>query len=222
MQLIRVAPGFRTSKSGLVATLDAKNVGALALKVAVDAVPEALQVRSLLRRAGVLLARAPPESGLRLLLGALDFGRGLRGRCAAGLQLGWKEVRLQDVDLGLLLGGLAGALVLVRDVATGPHGAQKLIPEGEERLREVGLNAPALVVDIVVQGVVRGDELEGIQGEGVATVVVDGLDGGTGEEPHGLADAHASDEVGNSGAKSVQEKALNGVVVESAVCVRDV
>ena len=44
-----------------------------------------------------------------------------------------------------------------------------------------------LVMDIMVVGVVPRHELQWIPWEGVAAVVVDGLEGGDGEEDHGLA-----------------------------------
>jgi hypothetical protein len=115
----------------------------------------------------------------------------------------------------LLIGQTIGARALVPCV-------EETIPEGEEGLGEVGLDAPGLVVDVVVGGVVAGDELERVPGEGVAAVVVDGLDGGEGEEEGALTDVHAGGLEGDGGTEAIEEKALERVVVEGAVCVWDV
>lgn len=72
-------------------------------------------------------------------------------------------------DLGGLEGVLLVTLLPVGDglVATRARvlGAKQGVPEGEEGLGKVGLDAPVLVVDVVVGGVVTCDELEGVPGE---------------------------------------------------------
>lgn len=50
-------------------------------------------------------------------------------------------------------------------------------------------------------------------------MVVDCLDRGAGEEPHGLSVGHASDKIGNPAAQSIQKKSFKGVVVEGAICI---
>jgi hypothetical protein len=67
------------------------------------------------------------------------------------------------------------------------HCSTKSVKVDEKGLREVGLNTPALVVNIVVSGIVGEDPVDRVVGESVTTVVEDRLDGRAGEEPHGLA-----------------------------------
>lgn len=69
------------------------------------------------------------------------------------------------------------ALVAGRHVSTGPDRAEKSVPEGEEWLGEVRLDAPALVVHIVVAGIVRRDVLQRVPGQSVSTVIVNGFEG---------------------------------------------
>jgi hypothetical protein len=76
-------------------------------------------------------------------------------------------------------------------VSTSPHCAQESIPEGEKRLAEVSLNAPALMVDIMVFGVVACDVLQRIERQSVSAMVVNRLDGATGKKPHALSNRHA-------------------------------
>lgn len=128
---------------------------------------------------------------------------------------------MRDVILfNLFLSSNSRPLVAGRDVATNPFGTKKAVPEGEERLAEVGFDTPALVVNIVIAGVVAGDVLERVPRKGIATVVINSLDGAAGKEPHGLSAGHACEHVGNAGAQSVQKEALEGVIVESTVCIR--
>lgn len=101
-------------------------------------------------------------------------------------------------------------------------GVQESIPEGEEGLGKVGLDTPVLVVNVVVGSIVAGDELERVPGERVAAVVVDSLDGGHGKEPHALTHSHEGGLERDSRAKGVEEEALDGVVVQSAVGIRNV
>jgi hypothetical protein len=117
---------------------------------------------------------------------------------------------------------LCTSLISSTDIASLPDGAEDSIPKGEEGLREIRLNAPALVMNIVVLGIVARQVLERIKGERVATVIVDGLDGGAGEEPHALACGHTGELVSERGAQRVQEEAFKGVVVECAVGIRNV
>lgn len=68
-------------------------------------------------------------------------------------------------------------------------GTRESVPECEERLRVVGLEAPILVVNVVVQGVVGENHLERIERKSVTTVVVDGLHGGKGVQNQSLSRA---------------------------------
>lgn len=69
-----------------------------------------------------------------------------------------------------------GSLVLECRVSL-PHGAQPSIPNGEEWLGEIRLDAPALMVDIMVCSVVTCNVLQRIPRQRVSTVIVDGLGG---------------------------------------------
>ena len=71
-----------------------------------------------------------------------------------------------------------------------PPSVEDSIPYREEGLGEVGLDAPALVVNIVVGRVVARDVLERVPGERVAAVVVDRLHRGANEEAHAHPLAH--------------------------------
>ena len=74
----------------------------------------------------------------------------------------------------------------------------------------------------MVGSVVGEDVVDGVVWELVTAVVQHGLDGGSGEEPHGLAHGHACEEVSESAAKGVESEAFERVVVQSAVCIGDV
>lgn len=121
--------------------------------------------------------------------------------------------RLGSIQIHLLLGILAGSLVAQLDL-TSPLSAKQTVPEDKERLGEVGLDTPALVMNVVVGGVVGGKMLEWIPGEGIATVIVDSFDGRHCKEPHGLAGTHTGDQESNTSASRIQEESLNWVVVE--------
>jgi hypothetical protein len=101
-------------------------------------------------------------------------------------------------------------------------GSQELVPDGEEGLREVGLDSPGLVVNVVVGSVVAGDELERVPRESVAAVVIDGLDSRESEEASALEQRHASHLEANAGAKGVEKETFEGVVVQSAVSIWDI
>lgn len=105
-------------------------------------------------------------------------------------------------------------------VSTVPYRPKDPVPECKEWLAEIGLDPPALVVDIMVCGIVACNMLKGIPGQLVATMVVNCLDGGPGEKAHSLTRCHGSQLVTNTGANSVQKEALKWVVVEGAVCIR--
>lgn len=117
-----------------------------------------------------------------------------------------------------------GSLLLSKSILALPFKPciQECVPEGEEWLGEIGLDAPGLVVDIVVLGVITSNELEGIPGEGVSAVVINGLDGGEGEEACALTKGHAGGLKGNAGAKGVKKEALKRMVVKGTVGVWDV
>ena len=116
------------------------------------------------------------------------------------------------------------SLPLARLVGLGAPvlGIEKSVPESEEGLSKVGLDAPVLVVDVVIGGVVGKDVMDRVVRKFVTAVVEDGLDGRSGEEPHGLAHRHPCEKVSESAAKGVESEAFKWVVVQSAICVGDI
>ncbi|CAG7920329.1 unnamed protein product [Penicillium olsonii] len=82
---------------------------------------------------------------------------------------------LGGVEIHLFLRIFTRAFIALGNIAI-PLGAEHAIPKDEERLGEVGLDTPALVVDVVVSCIVGCKVLQRIPGELVATVVIDGLD----------------------------------------------
>lgn len=74
----------------------------------------------------------------------------------------------------------------------------------------------------MVGSVVGEDVVDGVVRELVTAVVKHGLDGGSGEEPHGLAHGHACEEVSESAAEGIESEAFEWVIVQSAVCVGDI
>lgn len=125
-----------------------------------------------------------------------------------------RSLGLSSIHVHLLLGALSGPLVTKLNLAL-PLCVQEAVPEDEEGLGEVGLDAPALMVNIVIGSIVGGEMLQRIPGEGVSAVVINSLDGRASEEPHGLAVGHAGNQEADAGTRSVQKEALNRVVVES-------
>ena len=101
-----------------------------------------------------------------------------------------------------------------------PNCAQNSVPECKEWLTEVGLDSPALVVDIVICGIVACNMLKRIPWQLIATMIVNCLDGGPCEEAHSLTWRHASKLVANAGTYSIKEETLNWVIVQRAVSVR--
>jgi len=84
------------------------------------------------------------------------------------------------------------------------------------------LDAPALVVHIMVPCVVPEKVLQGIEGQSVSAVIVNRLHGRKCEKGHSAADSKTGDFVGDSCSDSVHEEAFEGMVVESAERVRNV
>lgn len=67
-------------------------------------------------------------------------------------------IRLLGFHVDLPLDVFPGPLVTEFDLA-GPLGTKESIPEDEERLGEIALDSPALMMDIVVSGIVVGQVL---------------------------------------------------------------
>ena len=128
---------------------------------------------------------------------------------------------LYGVHVDLLLSILASTLVAKLHLAL-PLGVEHAVPEDKEGLGEVGLDAPALVVDVMVGGIVGGEMLQGVPREGVSAVIVHGLDGRHGKEPHGLAVGHAGNQEPDASTGGIQEKSFHRVVVECSESVGDI
>lgn len=118
----------------------------------------------------------------------LKFSLFASGRCYRGGSFG----SLGGLHIHLLLSVLTSPLVAKLNLAL-PLSIQQSVPEDEERLRKVGLDAPALVMNVVIGSVVGGEVLQGIPWESVAAMIVNGLDGRAGEEPHRLTVGHSRD-----------------------------
>lgn len=99
---------------------------------------------------------------------------------------------------------------------------KNLIPECEKGLRKVGLDAPRLVVNVVVCGVVVGDELQRIPRKRIAAVVVNRLHGRKGKEARALQGRHASDLETNASSEGVEKEPFKRVVVQRAVSVGNI
>lgn len=127
---------------------------------------------------------------------------------------GRRSLGLGSIHINLLLGALTSPLIAKLDL-TLPLCIEETVPEDEEGLGEIGLDTPALVVNIVISSIVGGDMLQWIPGEGVSTVVIDGLDGREGEEQHALTVGHARNQESNACTCSIQEESLNWVIIES-------
>ena len=91
--------------------------------------------------------------------------------------------------------------------------AENLVPSDEEWLREVVLVSVQLVVDVVVRSVVPEEDVEEVEGEPEAAVVVDPLHRREGEEVNGGVGRHPRYQEGEGAAHGVEEEALDGVVV---------
>lgn len=77
-------------------------------------------------------------------------------------------------------------------------------------------------MNIMVCSIVVGHKLQGIPGEGVATVVVNGLEGRKGKEAHALARCHARQLEADAGTERIEQEALQRVVIQRAIRIRDV
>lgn len=127
--------------------------------------------------------------------------------------------------LGLRRCLLCGACPLPRVLqprVPAPHGPQRPVPEDEKGLGEVGLDPPALMVDVVVGGVVARDVLQRIPRQGVPAVVVDRLDHAAHEEPHSHSGCHEGRFVGEARTDRVHDERFHRVVVQSSVRVGNV
>lgn len=74
----------------------------------------------------------------------------------------------------------------------------------------------------MVGSIVVRNELERIEGKGIAAMIVHSLDDGNAEEHGALAESHTSDLVGQTGAKGVEQETLKRMVVQGPVGVRNI
>lgn len=121
----------------------------------------------------------------------------------------------------LLLSTLPGPFVAVLDIAL-PFGTQHSIPEDEEWLREVVLDTPALMVDVVVGGVVGRDLLKGVPRELVAAMVIDCFNGRHRKEPHALAGRHHGGQESHARTGCIKQESFDWMVVQSTEGVWDI
>lgn len=98
-------------------------------------------------------------------------------------------------------------------------GAKEFVPKGEEGLRKVCLDTPYLVVDIVVDGVIRESPLEQVEWKTVPAVVINGFHGGKRVQEYVLAWSQPENHGRSAGSESVQQKAFNRVVVQGTISV---
>lgn len=103
-----------------------------------------------------------------------------------------------------------------------PHRTKYSVPECEEWLREIRLDSPALVMDVVVSCIVTCDVLQGVPGQCVTAVVINRLDGRGCEEDHSLARRHPSNQVRNASSKCIEEETFERVIIERSISVWDV
>ena len=90
------------------------------------------------------------------------------------------------------------------------------------RLTKVGLDPIRLVVNIMVIGVVRKQELAWVPPQFVPAVIIYRLERAEGEEKGSLANTHAGCLLREDRVKRVEEEALEGVVVERAKGIGDI
>lgn len=101
-----------------------------------------------------------------------------------------------------------------------PSGSHQIIPEREERLCEVSLHTPRLVMNIVIMGIIGRQFFERVPGDVVSAMIVDSLHGRQSKEDHCLSSAHARDEVGKARAESITDKTLKRMIVKRTVGIR--
>ena len=121
---------------------------------------------------------------------------------------------LVDFRVQLLLRILTCSLVSKLGL-TLPLRVEEAIPESEERLGEVGLDTPALMVNVVISSIVGGDVLQRIPWESITAMVVDGFDSGESKEQHALTAGHPRNQVPDASTRSIQQKPFDRVVVQS-------
>ena len=73
----------------------------------------------------------------------------------------------------------------------------------------------------MISAVVAEEYMEDVARKPQSAVIVDGFDGGEGEEEDGGSGCHAGDEEGESAANGVKNETLQGVIIESSKGVGD-
>lgn len=88
--------------------------------------------------------------------------------------------------------------------------------------KKTDLDAPALVVNIMITGIIPENVLQGIEREGVSAVIIDRLHGRKCEEKHATAHFQAGHLESNAGTERVHQKTLEWMVVERTKRVRHI
>lgn len=108
------------------------------------------------------------------------------------------------VRIELELRNLCVSLVSPLHIPTLPHCPKYPIPNREEWLREIRLDAPALMMNVVVSGIVAANMLQRIPGQSITAVVVDGLNGAASKEAHSLTGGHAGSFISKRGSECIE------------------
>lgn len=146
-------------------------------------------------------------------------------RCGSSL---WADVLLYDRRLygccdlvllllfELLLRSATSPLVLFLHIAI-VHCSTEAVKIGEKGLREIRLDSPALVVDIMIGSIVGEDPVDRVVGKSVTTVIEDRFDGRSRKEPHGLTHCQAGKQVAQTSTQGIERESFDRVVVQSSV-----
>jgi hypothetical protein len=90
------------------------------------------------------------------------------------------------------------------------------------RNRMTNLDAPALMVHIMVPRIVPENVLQRIEWKGISAMIVDCLHSRETKEKHCAPDLKARKLVGHSGANGIHKETLEGMVVEGTKRVRNI
>lgn len=110
----------------------------------------------------------------------------------------------------------------LRDITALPLGSIELVPKDEERLREVRLDTPSLMMDIVVGTIVCEQLLQWIPRQRVPAMITHCLQVCEREEEQYLACVQPSKFCGQASADCVHHETFHWVIVDGAICVWNV
>jgi hypothetical protein len=74
-------------------------------------------------------------------------------------------------------------------------------------------------MDIMVARVIGSNVLQWIEWQCVTAMVVNSLDSGTSEEPHGLSAGHTADEISEPSSQCIQQEAFEWMIVQGSISV---